>query len=110
MGRENEDVITDDAVDVLLPAYTRFYDDETISQEGDLIRGIDTLGNAGFVRNVVEKARDHRSFRLDDDDLDAVLASDVDEFNDDQLRRFKELTRDDLAEALSAAVAEKKSD
>jgi hypothetical protein len=75
-----------------------------------LIRGIDTLGNAGFVRNVVEKARDHRSFRLDDDDLDAVLASDVDEFNDDQLRRFKELTRDDLAEALSAAVAEKKSD
>jgi hypothetical protein len=110
MGRENEDVITDDAVDVLLPAYTRFYDDETISQEGDLIRGIDTLGNAGFVRNVVEKARDHRSFRLDDEDLDAVLASDVDEFNDDQLRRFKELTRDDLAEALSAAVAEKKSD
>jgi len=69
MGRENEDVITDDAVDVLLPAYTRFYDDETISQEGDLIRGIDTLGNAGFVRNVVEKARDHRSFRLDDEDL-----------------------------------------
>lgn len=110
MGRENEDVITDDAVDVLLPAYTRFYDDETISQEGDLIRGIDTLGNAGFVRNVVEKARDHRSFRLDDDDLDAVLASDFDEFNDDQLRRFKELTRDDLAEGLSAAVAEKKSD
>jgi hypothetical protein len=110
MGRENEDVITDDAVDVLLPAYTRFYDDETISQEGDLIRGIDTLGNAGFVRNVVEKARDHRSFRLDDEDLDAVLASDVDEFNDDQLRRFKELTRDDLAEGLSAAVAEKKSD
>jgi len=110
IGRENEDVITDDAVDVLLPAYTRFYDDETISQEGDLIRGIDTLGNAGFVRNVVEKARDHRSFRLDDEDLDAVLASDVDEFNDDQLRRFKELTREDLAEALSAAVAEKKSD
>ena len=75
-----------------------------------MIRGIDTLGNAGFVRNVVEKARDHRSFRLDDDDLDAVLASDVDEFNDDQLRRFKELTREDLAEALGAAVAEKKSD
>jgi type VII secretion ATPase EccA len=110
MGQENEDVIADDAVDVLLPAYTRFYEDETISQEGDLIRGIDTLGNAGFVRNVVEKARDHRSFRLDDDDLDAVLSSDFDEFNDDQLRRFKELTRDDLAEGLSAAVAEKKTE
>ncbi|MBV9721243.1 MAG: type VII secretion AAA-ATPase EccA, partial [Mycobacterium sp.] len=100
----------DEAVDVLLPAYTRFYDDETISADGDLIRGIDVLGNAGFVRNVVEKARDHRSFRLDDEDLDAVLASEVDEFSEDQLRRFKELTRDDLAEALSAAVAEKKTD
>src|ERR1700730_13961087 len=110
MGRENEDVITDDAVDVLLPAYTRFYDDENISRDGDLIRGIDVLGNAGFVRNVVEKARDHRSFRLDDEDLDAVLASDIDEFGEDQLRRFKELTRDDLAEGLSAAVAEKKTD
>jgi type VII secretion ATPase EccA len=109
MGRENEDVITDDAVESLLPAYTRFYDDETISSEGDLIRGIDTLGNAGFVRNVVEKARDHRSFRLDDEDLDAVLASDFEEFSDDQLRRFKELTHDDLNEGLSAAVAEKKS-
>jgi hypothetical protein len=59
---------------------------------------------------VVEKARDHRSFRLDDDDLDAVLASDFDEFSDDQLRRYKELTRDDLHEGLSAAVAEKKTD
>ncbi len=74
-----------------------------------MIRGIDMLGNAGFVRNVVEKARDHRSFRLDDEDLDAVLSSEVDEFSEDQLRRFKELTRDDLAEGLSAAVAEKKS-
>jgi type VII secretion ATPase EccA len=110
MGRENEDVIADDAVDVLLPSYSRFYDDETVSQDGDLIRGIDVLGNAGFVRNVVEKARDHRSFRLDDDDLDAVLSSDFDEFSEDQLRRFKELTRDDLAEGLSAAVAEKKTD
>jgi type VII secretion ATPase EccA len=108
MGAENEDVITDEAVDVLLPSYTRFYTDENLSEEGDLIRGIDVLGNAGFVRNVVEKARDHRSFRLDDDDLDAVLASDIEEFSGDQLRRFKELTREDLAEGLSAAVAEKK--
>jgi len=107
MGRENEDVITDEAVDVLLPAYTKFYNDESLSADGDLIRGIDVLGNAGFVRNVVEKARDHRSFRLDDEDLDAVLASDVEEFSEAQLRRFKELTREDLAEGLSAAVAEK---
>jgi type VII secretion ATPase EccA len=109
MGRENEDVITDESAEVLLPSYTKFYLDESYSEDGDLIRGIDTLGNAGFVRNVVEKARDHRSFRLDDEDLDAVLASDLTEFGEDQLRRFKELTREDLAEGLSAAVAEKKS-
>ncbi|QLL05129.1 type VII secretion AAA-ATPase EccA [Mycobacterium vicinigordonae] len=109
MGKENEDVITDEEAAILLPSYTKFYLDETYSEDGDLIRGIDMLGNAGFVRNVVEKARDHRSFRLDDEDLDAVLNSDFNEFSETQLRRFRELTRDDLAEGLSAAVAEKKS-
>ncbi|HSS23850.1 MAG TPA: type VII secretion AAA-ATPase EccA [Mycobacterium sp.] len=109
MGQENEDVITGESAEALLPSYTKFYLDETYSEDGDLIRGIDTLGNAGFVRNLVEKARDHRSFRLDDEDLDAVLASDLAEFSEHQLLRFKELTRDDLLEGLSAAVAEKKS-
>jgi type VII secretion ATPase EccA len=109
MGRENEDVITDESAEALLPSYTKFYLDETYSEDGDLIRGIDTLGNAGFVRNVVEKARDHRSFRLDDEDLDAVLASDATEFTERDLLRFKELSSEDLAEGLSAAVAEKKS-
>jgi type VII secretion ATPase EccA len=108
MGRENEDVITDEGAQVLLPSYTRFYNEQSYSEDGDLIRGIDLLGNAGFVRNVVEKARDHRSFRLDDEDLDEVLSSDFTEFSEAQLLRFKELTREDLAEGLSAAVAEKK--
>lgn len=109
MGRENEDVITDESAQALLPSYTKFYLDESYSEDGDLIRGIDTLGNAGFVRNVVEKARDHRSFRLDDEDLDIVLASDTTEFSERDLLRFKELTEEDLLEGLSAAVAEKKS-
>jgi len=109
MARENEDVITDEEAQVLLPSYTKFYLDESLSEEGDLIRGIDMLGNAGFVRNVVEKARDHRSFRLDDEDLDAVLASELNDFSSDQLMRFKQLTREDLAEGLGAAVAEKKT-
>lgn len=109
MAQENQDIITDAEAEVLLPAYTKFYLDENYSEDGDLIRGIDNLGNAGFVRNVVEKARDHRSFRLDDEDLDAVLATDLAEFSEAQLRRFKELTREDLIEGLSAAVAEKKS-
>jgi type VII secretion ATPase EccA len=109
MARDNEDVITDESAEVLLPSYTKFYLDETLSEYGDVIRGIDTLGNAGFVRNVVEKARDHRSFRLDDEDLDAVLASDLNDFSETQLLRFKELTAEDLAEGLGAAVAEKKT-
>ena len=109
MAQENEDVIPEEEADVLLPSYTKYYRDEAYSEDGDLIRGIDTLGNAGFVRNVVEKARDHRSFRLDDEDLDAVLASELNEFSAHQLLRFKQLTREDLAEGLSAAVAEKKS-
>ncbi|HWF27791.1 MAG TPA: type VII secretion AAA-ATPase EccA [Mycobacterium sp.] len=109
MGRENEDLITDESAHALLPSYTKFYLDENYSEDGDLIRGIDTLGNAGFVRNVVEKARDHRSFRLDDQDLDAVLASDTTEFSERDLLRFKELSSEDLAGGLSAAVAEKKS-
>ncbi len=108
MGRENEDIITDDDAAALVPYYTRFYLDEHYSEDGDLIRGIDTLGNAGFVRNVVEKARDHRSFRLDDDVLDALLASDTADFGEDQLLRFRILTRDDLEEGLRAAVAEQK--
>jgi ESX secretion system protein EccA len=110
MGQENDDVITEEAAQDLLPSYTRFYLDESYSEEGDLIRGIDTLGNAGFVRNVVEKARDHRSFRLDDEDLDAVLASDTTEFTELQMLRFRELSGEDLLAGLSAAVAEKKSD
>lgn len=109
MGAENEDVISDEAVEGLLPAYTRFYADENYSDDGDLIRGIDILGNAGFVRNVVEKARDHRSFRLDDSELDAVLSGDVSDFTEEWLHKFKELTREDLAEGLGAAVAEKKT-
>ena len=110
MGHENEDVITDEDAAMLLPSYNKFYFDETYSEDGDLIRGIDTLGNAGFVRNVVEKARDHRSFRLDDEDLDDVLASDANEFSESQLLRFKRLTGEDLAEGLKAAVAETKPD
>ena len=57
------------------PAFEHYYNTETLSPEGDVVRGIDWLGNAGFVRNLIEKARDHRNSRLDDADLDALLAA-----------------------------------
>jgi len=110
MVGEDEDVTTDEAVEVLRPDFERFYADESITADGDLIRAIDVLGNAGFVRNVVEKARDHRNDRLDTTELDDLLASDDVEVTDEQLQRLRELTREDLAEGLRAAVSEKRSE
>jgi len=110
MVSEDEDVTTDEAVEVLRPDFERFYADESITADGDLIRAIDVLGNAGFVRNVVEKARDHRNDRLDTTELDDLLASDDVEVTDEQLQRLRELTREDLAEGLRAAVSEKRSE
>ncbi|MGB8206259.1 MAG: type VII secretion AAA-ATPase EccA [Mycobacterium sp.] len=110
MVREDEDVTTDAAVEVLRPDFEKFYTDETLTADGDLIRGIDVLGNAGFVRNVVEKARDHRNDRLDTAELDELLASDDIDVTEQQLQRFRELTREDLAEGLRAAVSEKRTE
>ena len=101
MVSEDEDVTTDEAVEVLRPDFERFYADQSCTAEGDLIRGIDVLGNAGFVRNVVEKARDHRNDRLDTAELDELLASDEVEVSEEQLLRLRELTREDLAEGLT---------
>ncbi|MCV7034861.1 MULTISPECIES: type VII secretion AAA-ATPase EccA [Mycobacterium] len=110
MAREDEDVISDEAVEILRPAYEKYYADETITEDGDLVRGIDRLGNAGFVRNVVEKARDHRNDRLDTVELDELLASDDVEVTEAQLQQLRELTREDLAEGLRAAVSERNKD
>lgn len=110
MVGEDEDVTTDEAVEVLRPDFERFYAEESITAEGDLVRGIDVLGNAGFVRNVVEKARDHRNDRLDTAELDDLLASDDVDVSEEQLQRLRELTRDDLAEGLRGAVSEKRSE
>lgn len=110
MVSEDEDVTTDEAVEVLRPDFERFYAEESLTAEGDLIRGIDVLGNAGFVRNVVEKARDHRNDRLDTAELDDLLASDDVDVSEEQLLRLRELTREDLAEGLRAAVSEKRSE
>jgi type VII secretion ATPase EccA len=107
---EDEDVTTDEAVEVLRPDFEKFYAEETLTADGDLIRGIDVLGNAGFVRNVVEKARDHRNDRLDTAELDELLASENIEITEAQLQRLRELTHEDLAEGLRAAVSEKRTE
>lgn len=108
MVSEDDDVTTDEAVEVLRPEFEKFYADQTITADGDLIREIDMLGNAGFVRNVVEKARDHRNDRLDTAELDELLASDEVNITDEQLQSLRELTGEDLAQGLRAAVSEKR--
>ncbi|KQH80836.1 type VII secretion AAA-ATPase EccA [Mycobacterium gordonae] len=108
MIAEDDDVTSDEAVAVLLPEFERFYAQQTTTADGDVIREIDLLGNAGFVRNVVEKARDHRNDRLDTAELDELLASEDINITDEQLRNLRELTRDDLAEGLRAAVSERR--
>jgi len=111
MVDEDDDMTTDEAVEVLRADFERFYAQETVTDEGDVIRGIDVLGNAGFVRNLVEKARDHRNDRLDTAELDDLLAASDDvEVTEEQLRRLRELTAEDLAEGLHAAVSEKQSE
>lgn len=110
MVAEDDDITTDAAVEVLRGDFERFYTDEKLTEDGDLIRGIDVLGNAGFVRNLVEKARDHRNDRLDNAELDELLAAEDLDVTDEQLQRIRELTAQDLAEGLRAAVSEKRSE
>ncbi|OBJ91079.1 type VII secretion AAA-ATPase EccA [Mycobacterium asiaticum] len=110
MVAEDDDITTDDAVEVLRPDFEKHYSEQKFTEDGDLIRGIDVLGNAGFVRNLVEKARDHRNDRLDTAELDELLASERFEVSEEQLRGLRELTREDLAEGLRAAVSEKRNE
>lgn len=109
MAAEYHDVLADDVEPALRPVFERYYLQENRSPEGDVIRGTDWLGNAGFVRNIIEKARDHRNNRLDNEDLDALLAQD-DLLTEAQLLPFQQLIAEDVAEGVAAAVSDAESD
>ena len=111
MAAQDEDIVDPAAETVLRPAFVHYYNEESLTPEGDVVRGIDWLGNAGFVRNVIEKARDHRNARLDEgDDLDILLSAEEVDLNDEALiRRLRELTAADFAEGLASAVADAKN-
>jgi hypothetical protein len=85
--------------------HEEFYAAQAATAVGVVVRGIDTLGNARFVRTVIENAQLHRSerrvreFGLADADLsDATLGADI------GTEAFEVLTVADLAEGLAAAV------
>ena len=103
----DEDIVDPTVEDVLAPVFMRYYNEQSQTPAGDVIRGTDWLGNGGFVRNLIEKARDHRNSRLDTDELDAMLAAHhVDASDEDLVRRFRVLLAEDFAEGLPVAVAE----
>ena len=93
------------AEQVLREPFTRFYAMQSLTVDGDVVRGTDTLGNARFTRTVVEGAQLHRSqqlvaeFGLADVDLsDESVGVDL------GTEIFETLTVADLAEGLRAAV------
>lgn len=107
IAARDDDIVDPATEQVLLPTFQRFYHDQSTLSSGDVIRGTDWLGNGGFVRNVVEKARDHRNQRIDTPELDELLASDgFDPTNDALLLRLRQLTCEDFAEGLSMAIAD----
>ncbi len=109
MAAEYKDVLAEDVEATLRPVFERYYVQENRSPEGDVIRGTDWLGNAGFVRNIIEKARDHRNNRVDNEDLDALLAQD-ELLTEAQLLPFQQLIAEDIAEGVAAAVSDAESD
>jgi len=87
--------------DVLLAPFTRFYNEHHVTEDKDIVRTIDDLGNGRFVRNIVEaaqKVRDERiisAYGLLDSDLsDDTLG---DEIPDDAISL---LTREDISAGL----------
>jgi hypothetical protein len=80
-----------------------------LTADGDVFRGTDWLGNAGFVRNVVEKARDHRNARMDNDDLDTLLGQEDFVITAEQLLPYQQLTGEDFAEGVAVAVSDAKA-
>jgi type VII secretion ATPase EccA len=90
---------------VLRGCFERFYESTTSTAAGDVVRGIDTLGNARFARTIIESAQLHRAQRLVTDyglaELDLADEDVADDIAPDVLAM---LTAEDLAEGLASAL------
>jgi type VII secretion ATPase EccA len=90
---------------VLRAALQRFYESQMSTAAGDVVRGIDELGNARFIRTIIEGAQLHRAQRLVIDyGLAEVDLADQSVGDDIAPDVFAMLTADDLAEGLAAAL------
>jgi type VII secretion ATPase EccA len=103
---EAGDALVAGAADTVLRApLERFYQSNTSTSAGDVIRGIDELGNARFIRTIIEGAQLHRAQRLVVDyGLAEVDLADQNVADDIASDVFAMLTADDLAEGLTAAL------
>jgi type VII secretion ATPase EccA len=99
------DTIAPGATEVLRDPLTRFYGVQTETMVGDIVRGIDELGNARFVRTVIEGAQQHRAERIVTEyGLAEVDLSDISVGEDIAIGDLEQLTEDDIAEGLTAAL------
>jgi type VII secretion ATPase EccA len=90
---------------VLAEPFMRYYNEQHLSPDNDVVRLIDTLGNGRFVRTIVESAQEFRNervmgeFGLGEADLsDETFGQDI----PDEVLSL--LTRQDLAEGLQKAL------
>ncbi len=103
---QSGDSVGPEAIEAVFAApFARYYQEQHLTKDGDVVRTIDTLGNARFVRNVIEASQALRDERLvselglhDIDLSDDALGEDISD------ETISLLTRDDLAGGLRQAL------
>lgn len=91
--------------EVLLGPFTRYYNEQHDTQDGDIIRTIDVLNNGRFVRNVVEAAERVRDLRvMNDFGIDDIDLHDETVDVDISIEKLSLLTREDISTGLQHAL------
>jgi type VII secretion ATPase EccA len=105
IATDSGDTVAPGAIEVLRDPLTRFYQEQTETAVGDVIRCIDELGNARFVRTVIEGAQQHRAERIVTQyGLAEVDLSDASVGEDIAVSDLEQLTGEDIAEGLTSAL------
>ena len=91
--------------EVLLGPFTRFYNEQRPTEDGDTIRTIDVLNNGRFVRNIVEAAEKVRDLRvISDFGIDNIDLNDETIDVDIPVEKLSLLTHEDIGAALQQAL------
>lgn len=91
--------------EVLLEPFTRYYNEQHNTTDGDTIRTIDILNNGRFVRNIVEAAQRVRDLRvMNDFGIDDIDLHDETVDVDISIEELSLLTREDIHTGLQQAL------